>query len=255
MVAPRSEALAAKEASLVAEAGSREAMQTPAPSGRRAPGAEPQPGSVHHRVVIDPGHGGAEPGSRGSGGTLEKDVVLDLARAVEEALRREGYEVHLTRTEDRTVGQEQRAAAANYWGAELLVSLHASGEGRPQARGFEVMVAPDPGPASDGRLWFGGQTGNASGSRRLAEAVRSALGEVLSTFDRGVTQLPNPMLEATACPSCLLEVASLTWPSDEDLLRTSAGRAAIASAIARAVSAFFQDSSGKNAEGTRQRGP
>jgi N-acetylmuramoyl-L-alanine amidase len=229
---------------LVAEATPEQQAAKPAPpTEQRAPATEPLTGASNHRVVIDPGHGGDEPGSKGSRGTLEKDVVLDLAQATGEALRREGFEVHLTRTEDRTVSQDQRAAAANYWGADALVSLHASGEGRPQARGFEVMVAPDPGPDTDGQLWFGGQVGKAAESRRLAQALRSALGEVLPTFDRGLTELPNPMLEAAACPCCLIEVANLSWPSDEDMLLTAGGRAAIASAIARAVNAFFRGSS------------
>ena len=202
-----------------------------------SPGADTAP----RRVVVDPGHGGDQAGSRAPRGAAEKDVVLHLARTIAEALRGRGFEVHLTRTDDRSLGEEQRAAVANYWQADLFLSLHASGVGRPQARGFEVMVAPEPGPGTDGRLWSAGQAGGGAESRRWAELLRAGLGGVLPTFDRGLVVLPNPVLEATVCPACLVEVGSLAWPGEEELLSTPAGRSAIAAAVTRAAEAFFED--------------
>jgi N-acetylmuramoyl-L-alanine amidase len=206
-------------------------------------------------VVVDPGHGGDEGGSHGPTGLLEKNVVLDLARAVAESLRRKGYVVYLTRTSDRAMRADQRAAIANYRQADLFLSLHASGVGRPQARGFEVMVSPQPGSVTDDRLWTGAQVKNATESRRWASVLRSTLGQLVSAFDRGVTELPNPVLEAANCPACLLEAASLAWPGEVDLLSTPAGRATLARGIGEAVEAFFPASPTDRAHDIRRREP
>lgn len=191
------------------------------------------------RVALDPGHGGDEPGTRGPRGLAEKDVVLPLAQAAAQKLRERGFEVHLTRSEDRTLGDTQRAAVANYWGAELFVSLHLAGEGRPQARGVEVFVAPEPPPGADPRHWAAGQVSLGTASRRWAELLRGALGQQLATFDRGVSVVPQPLLEAVAAPACLVELGSLAWPQETEFLRSPAGREAVAAAIVRAAETYF----------------
>lgn len=191
------------------------------------------------RIALDPGHGGGDPGTHGGGGVVEKDAVLGLALGIAEHLRQSGFEVHLTRTEDRDLGDAPRAAVANYWGAELFLSLHVAGRGRPQARGFELFVPPRVSPGVDGRLWQAGQSGQDEASRRWAELLRRALGEEVATFDRGVSDIPSPVLEAVAAPGCLLEVGSLAWPQEADFLRSEAGKAALGRAVARAAEQFF----------------
>ncbi len=192
-----------------------------------------------HRIALDPGHGGGDPGARGGGGVVEKDAVLALALGIAEHLRRSGFEVHLTRTEDRELGHASRAAVANYWGAELFLSLHVAGRGRPQARGFELFVPPKVAPGIDARLWEAGQSGLEEASRRWAAALRRALGEEVATFDRGISDLPNPVLEAVAAPGCLIEIGSLSWPQEADFLQSEAGKAALGRAVARAAEQFF----------------
>lgn len=191
------------------------------------------------RIALDPGHGGSDVGTLGGNGVTEKDAVLALALAVAEHLRRSGFEVHLTRTEDRDLGEASRSAVANYWGAELFLSLHAAGRGRPQARGFELFVAPRTGPGIDGRLWEAGQAGLDERSRQWAAELRAALGEEVATFDRGISVLPNPVLEAVTAPACLLEVGSLAWPQEADFLRGEAGKDAVGRAVARAAERYF----------------
>jgi N-acetylmuramoyl-L-alanine amidase len=192
------------------------------------------------RVVVDPGHGGQEGGSAGPGGLLEKDVVLELARSVGDALKSRGFDVHYTRTGDHAIGSSQRAAVANYWEADLFLSLHAAGSGRPQVRGFEVFVVPAPDAEVHPRAWQDAQRDWGDQSLRWAKGIREALGHSLPTFDRGVGELPNPVLEAVAAPACLVELGSLAWPRDAEALRTAAGRSAAANAIAEAAEAFFQ---------------
>ncbi|MDF1555343.1 MAG: N-acetylmuramoyl-L-alanine amidase [Deferrisomatales bacterium] len=193
------------------------------------------------RVVVDAGHGG-ESGSRGDagGGTvLEKDVVLELALTTAEELRRSGFAVHLTRSGDHSIAAEKRAAVANYWGAELFVSFHAAGQERPQARGFEVFVAPAPDPSLAADRWQAGQAGQAAASRRWAAALRATLGSALVTFDRGVVEIPSPLLEAVACPAALVEVGTLAWPGDAEALTTPQGRKRIAAAVVAAAEQYF----------------
>ena len=192
------------------------------------------------RVVVDAGHGGSDVGSRGGpGGGAEKDLALDLALDVAEALRGAGYAAHLTRSGDHPIGAEKRAAVANYWGAELFVSFHASGEGRPQARGFEVFVAPQPAAGLDPQRWDAGQVGHAEASRRWADVLLAQLGQTLATFDRGVGVLPSPLLEAVACPAALVEVGTLAWPGDAETLNSAAGRRRIAAAVVGAAETYF----------------
>ncbi len=207
--------------------------------GRSVRVDRPRPGPAR-RVAVDPGHGGEDLGTRGPKGLAEKDVALELARGVAQRLRERGFEVHLTRDEDRALGDTQRAAVANYWGAELFVSLHVAGEGRPQARGLEVFVSPGPPPGADPRLWSSGQAGLGAQSRRWAELLRSALGQAMPTFDRGLSAAPQPLLEAVAAPACLVELGSLAWPQEAEFLRSPAGREAVAEAVARAAEAYFR---------------
>ncbi|MDW7711291.1 MAG: N-acetylmuramoyl-L-alanine amidase [Deferrisomatales bacterium] len=192
------------------------------------------------RITLDPGHGGGDGGSRGPRGLAEKDVVLELAHAAAQRLRERGFEVHLTRSDDRALELIQRAAVANYRGANLFVSLHAAGEGRPQARGIEVFVAPEPPEGADSSHWSAGQAGLGEESRRWADLLRRSLGEALPTFDRGLGVIPHPMLEAVAAPACLVELGSLAWPQEADLLRSPEGREAVAEAIVRAAEAYFR---------------
>jgi N-acetylmuramoyl-L-alanine amidase len=192
------------------------------------------------RIVLDPGHGGPDIGTRGGGALEEKSAMLTLARDVAAKLRRKGYEVRLTRDGDRTLPAVDRAAAANGWDADLFLSLHASGTGRPLARGFELFVAPAPPSGADPRLWHAGQVGKIEESRRWAEVLRSNLSQALPTFDRGIVTLPSPLLEAVTSPACLLEVANLSFPDDADILLRAQTRSELASAIARAADEFFR---------------
>ncbi|MBW2058363.1 MAG: N-acetylmuramoyl-L-alanine amidase [Deltaproteobacteria bacterium] len=101
----------------------------------------PQPDLGIRRVVIDPGHGGKDPGAIGPGGLQEKDVVLKIAKKLEKRLRRElGLETILTRNGDTFVSLDERTAIANTHNADLFVSIHANANRRQSARGIETYV-------------------------------------------------------------------------------------------------------------------
>jgi N-acetylmuramoyl-L-alanine amidase len=90
-------------------------------------------------VVLDPGHGGSDAGVKGPGGTIEKDLVLSVARRVKSAIEgRLGIRVLLTRDGDANADHDSRAAIANNNKADLFISLHANGSLRPETRGATI---------------------------------------------------------------------------------------------------------------------
>ena len=93
-----------------------------------------------HTVVVDPGHGGRDPGAIGQGGLREKDVNLSIARALAKELEARGFEVILTREDDRSLTLEERTARAESAGGDVFISIHANASRRKGARGFEVYT-------------------------------------------------------------------------------------------------------------------
>ena len=105
-------------------------------TGRRV---ELAPEAAHPlRVVIDPGHGGKDPGARGVRGLTEKDVVLNVSKLLASRLREDGIEVFLTRRDDRFLSLEERTAFANSQGADLFISVHANASSNTALRGVEI---------------------------------------------------------------------------------------------------------------------
>ena len=103
-----------------------------------AKGTKP-PAAGIRKIVLDPGHGGRDPGAIGPGGIAEKDLVLSVARKLARKLRREmGIEVVLTRQDDSFVRLEDRTAIANAENADLFVSLHMNASPSGEARGLET---------------------------------------------------------------------------------------------------------------------
>ena len=194
---------------------------------RRPPDAEPKPGDLRKlphagaRVVIDPGHGGRDPGAIGAGGILEKSVNLALAEQVARRLRRRGVDVHMTRSTDTFVSLADRADLANGLSPSLLASIHANSfKNDPTVRGFDVFVAK----------------GASSDSVAAASAIITRL-ERHGILRHG----PQPkrenfhVLVRAACPSVLIEAGYLSNRIDAAELRTSSYRRHVAAAIAAGI--------------------
>jgi N-acetylmuramoyl-L-alanine amidase len=92
------------------------------------------------KVVIDPGHGGKDPGAIGRTGLKEKDVVLDVSKRIKKELEKKGIEVIMTRDSDRFISLSKRAKIANEKNADLFVSIHANANRARWLRGFEVYT-------------------------------------------------------------------------------------------------------------------
>jgi N-acetylmuramoyl-L-alanine amidase len=147
--------------------GDIEAAPITTPSWRQGPIASPQPrlgtpvGSLsatglpevtrgRFKVVIDPGHGGPDPGAVGINNLRETDVVLDVALQVAQLLQAKGVQVLMTRTSEVDVDLPPRAALANSSGADLFLSIHANAltMARPDVNGIETFYFESPGPGS-----------------------------------------------------------------------------------------------------------
>ncbi|HEX7523237.1 MAG TPA: N-acetylmuramoyl-L-alanine amidase [Candidatus Deferrimicrobium sp.] len=115
------------------------------PPSVESPGAAPSypsPTRKHRvRVMIDPGHGGKDPGATGPTGLKEKDVVLAIGRKIREKLSRSGeFDVRMTRDDDVFIPLEERTAMANKGGVDLFVSLHINASRNRRTEGFSTYV-------------------------------------------------------------------------------------------------------------------
>jgi N-acetylmuramoyl-L-alanine amidase len=115
-------------------------LDAPAPRTRVAkPAPAPPAANGLRKIVLDPGHGGKDPGAIGPGGVAEKDIVLSIAKKLADKLTAEmGVHVVLTRNDDRYVALEDRTATANAEDADLFISLHMNASHNPESRGIET---------------------------------------------------------------------------------------------------------------------
>lgn len=242
-------------------------VRTRVPATAAAPYA-PRP--TQRVVVLDPGHGGIETGAIGTDGLQEKDVTLDLARRLKDALERQGLTVVLTRDEDRLVGLDERTAVANHNRAELFVSIHLNASRGKKAFGAETyFLSPDATddeartlaalenrayreadapPAATGAespdasleliLWDLAQNRFLAESSRLAETVQKEMNDLVGTRDRGVRQAPFRVLMGATMPAILVEVGFVSNPEEEARLRDDAYKGKVVEALARAIGAF-----------------
>ena len=170
------------------------------------------------RIVIDPGHGGSDPGAVGPNGLKEAHVNLAVALKIAEKLRKAGVEVKLTRTSDVFVGLQPRCNIANSFGADYFVSIHCNSAGTPEAKGTETYCYK-----------FGGQ------GEVLAKAIQAELIAATGRANRGVKTANYYVLRRTNMPAVLTELAFINNPEEERLLADPAYQEKCAAAIAKAI--------------------
>jgi N-acetylmuramoyl-L-alanine amidase len=213
-------------------------------------------------VVIDAGHGGEDEGARGVNGLLEKDLALDVARALAGELRKAGLRVVMTRERDVFVPLEQRTNIANDARADLFVSVHANAAHDGAARGSETyfmsLEASDDharGVAERENESFSAKSPAASAdadplvailgdlianehlteSSEFARAAQIRLARLDAGPSRGVKQAPFVVLAGVQMPAALVEIGFLTHPAEASELRSARRRSAIAASLAEAV--------------------
>lgn len=272
--------VAVRHAAFDAAAGGLVVEIVPAPRAvflRQERAAEPPRPPARPVVVLDPGHGGRDPGAIGAAGTEEKRIALAVALELRRLLEAGGRcEVALTRTRDVFVPLAERVRFAQSRNAALFLSLHADALDDPQVRGASVYTlaehASDPlaervarnenradrfaGPAFAGvtpevaRILVAlVQRETMNGSVRMARHAVAAL-------KREVAMLPNShrfagfvVLKAPDVPSVLIEMGFMSSRADEALLRRPDHRRRLAAAMAEAVGRYLDESAALHAAG------
>ncbi|WP_035986299.1 N-acetylmuramoyl-L-alanine amidase [Leptolyngbya sp. KIOST-1] len=169
-------------------------------------------------VMLDPGHGGADPGAVGIGGLQEKGVVLAVAQHTAAALQAQGIAVQMTRQSDQTVDLQPRATMAEAARATVFVSIHANAISmqRSEVNGLETYYYSEAG-------------------RVLATALQNQVLSTLAMNDRGVRQARFLVLRRTSMPSALIEIGFVTGAIDAPKLRDPRWQAQMGQAIAQGI--------------------
>jgi len=180
---------------------------------------------VEFKVCLDAGHGGYDPGAVGPTGLKEKDVALTVTRYVGSILQAAGIRVIYTRTGDDISwppNQKKDLAArcriANQADVDFFVSIHCNSVENPQAHGTETYC-----------YQFGGQ------GEKLARAIQRNLIQTLGLTDRGVKAANFHVLRETEMPAALVEIAFISNPKEEQLLRNVNFQIKAAKAIAEGI--------------------
>lgn len=217
-------------------------------------------------VMLDPGHGGEDPGAISQSGLQEKHVVLAIAREAKKRLEALGYAVYMTRNEDVFIPLTVRVAKARALQADIFVSIHADSFTSPAARGTGVYILNPHGASSAAAKFLaqtqnnadaiGGvrtsgnmnvdntildmtQTATMKDSRKLGQLVLSELGRLNQLHKGRVDEANFSVLRAPDIPSILVETAFLSNPTEEKLLASTAFRNQCAQAIASGVQKYM----------------
>ena len=233
-------------------------------TGDPAPAAPPPTPARPLRIVVDPGHGGKDPGAVGPGGLLEKNVALAMAlKLAEELPRRLPCIVKLTRSDDRFLPLEQRTAIANGFGADLFISVHANASRSSRAKGIETYYLDRTSDRAARKMAARENAGTEADlaemehiladvilsskiqdSRRLAEEVQRALvGAVSRAYgpvrDLGVKRGPFYVLTGAMMPAILIETSFITHPVESKRLASARFQRQAAAAMAAGVERYL----------------
>lgn len=227
--------------------GQAPAAQTPSPQAAptqpatSAPGAGAQaplapPSANLNIVVLDPAHGGTDPGARGTGGIRESDVVLEFAAQVRRALEAQGFQVVPTRTGNENPSFDDRSAKANALRGGIFVTLHVSSTGLPSTARVYVHTDLPSGADISGLIpWDRAQGPFLGLSRKLGDLVQGQLAQRFKGSPSVAQAAAVRQLRTTAAPAIAVEISSVSVDDRAELDRMAPG---VADAIARGVAAF-----------------
>lgn len=236
------------------------APQNGAANSQQPPGVAPQipvqpqlPPETLRTVVIDPGHGGADTGSRGASGLAEKDIVMDLAREIGAALRAAGFNVVMTRISDADPPLDERAAVANAQRDAIFISLHVGSAGPEgtvrtytyffpsnsppplSAASFPGATSPAPAaPPANFVPWRHAQENYVPQSRKLGDLIQVELTQKFKGSPEISANVPVAVLRSVTAPAVAVEISNIS--AGQQALENMAPD--LAASIARAVTAY-----------------
>ncbi|MCE7935720.1 MAG: N-acetylmuramoyl-L-alanine amidase [Chlorobi bacterium CHB2] len=251
------------------ETQSTKSSEEPSPQPAATDNASTRKRWALNTIVIDPGHGGKDPGALGIGGVKEKDVTLSTSKKIRDELKKlmPGVKVILTRDDDTFVELHRRGQIANRAGGKLFVSIHCNSmpEKPHPASGFECYILR-PGRSGDAanvaqrensviKLEYGqekyagmatettimaamAQSAFARFSETLAQRIRESVRTADLLPDRGVHQAGFLVLVGASMPSVLVELGYLSNEHDAELLGSATGQRALARSVAKGIKAY-----------------
>jgi N-acetylmuramoyl-L-alanine amidase len=235
-------------------------------AGDKSPGPQTL---IKPRIVLDPGHGGHDPGAIGKRGLKEKDVNLDIALRVRELLKDE-FEVFMTRDRDVFISLDERTAFANSKNADLFVSIHTNSNRKKNISGVETyflnwtddeealkVAARENGISLKAMKNFSNfidlirmdleAQAKREESMKLALTIHTELKENSERPSNGIKKGPFYVLYTAKMPCVLVEVSYISNPEEERLLSLSTYRERLAIAIAQGIKRYFELKNRKNA--------
>lgn len=218
-------------------------------------------------IVIDPGHGGKDPGCVVNG-YQEKDIILQVSKKLKEALTQQGYEVYLTREGDTYPGLKERSAVANNKQPVVLLSIHANAAPNKKATGVEVFVgsaqihgegAADVANRENQRFISEGYTEEQNGkinstlldsyylgsrtvSMKLGSLIENNIVKETGQASRGLKEAPLILLKGMYFPSCLIEIGFLSNPTEAKNLANGAFQDKLVRGIVVGIKQFMSSS-------------
>lgn len=217
-------------------------------------------------IVIDPGHGGRDPGAVGSHGTLEKVVTLAVARMLQNILNQSrGFRAVLTRNSDTFIPLRQRLAIAHNHKADMFISIHADAYRYKDAQGASVFALSQRGATSESARWLAekeneselgqaiadksellrsvlidlAQTATISASLEIGKLALEELSRITSLHTKRVEQAGFMVLKSPDIPSLLVEVGFISYYKEEEQLRDFRYQRALAAKLATGIKSYF----------------
>lgn len=225
-------------------------------------------------VVIDPGHGGEDPGAIGPNRLKEKNVVLAIAKELQQLINeKKGYKAHLTRGSDYYIGLRKRTHIARKHNTDLFVSIHADAFKKAQANGASVFALSNRGATSETARWLaqkensadliggvGGvsledkddvlagvlldlsSTASLKASLNAGDQVLRSMGRVARLHKKSVQQAGFVVLKSPDIPSILIETGFISNPGESRRLKTRQYQREVAKAINKGLVRYFENS-------------
>ena len=172
------------------------------------------------KVVIDAGHGGTDVGATG-GGIYEKNITLDVSKRVETILKQRGYQVVMTRPDDKFVSLQDRVTISENYSPDIFVSIHVNSSVRPEITGVETHYYHQY-------------------SMSLAQTVHSAFASAVQSPNRGLFKSKFYVINHTTCPAILVEIGFISNAGERAQLVSEKRKQATAKSIADGIDNYFK---------------
>ena len=219
-------------------------------------------------VVIDPGHGGKDPGAIGRRGTREKNVVLAVAKALQTAISKtKGFRAVLTRKGDYFLTLRERLDIAHRHKADMFIAIHADAYKDNKSHGVSIFALSQSGATSEAARWLAekenaselgntladknaqlksvlidlAQTATVSASLELGSILLRKLANIADLHSRRIEQAAFVVLKAPDIPSLLVETGFISAPKEEKRLNDPKYQQKIAAGLAQGITAYFQN--------------